>query len=110
MKLPRYTFRIVLPVIYLVLGLLPVVGLIVTIAEGPNPFGSLLFVSMPGFYVVHAFNRVVTLPEVNFWIEMLAVLLVNMGIYFGIGYVLDFAINRRPIRKLPSPLTSGDIE
>jgi len=64
----------------------------------------------PGFYVVHAFNRVVALPGVNFWIEMLAVLLVNMGIYFAIGYVLDFAINRRRTRKLPSPLTSGDIE
>ena len=50
------------------------------------------------------------MPEVNFWIEMLAVLLVNMGIYFAIGYVLDFAINRRRARKLPSPLTSGDIE
>ena len=83
--------------------MLPVVGLILTIAEGPNPFGFLLFVSLPGFYLVDAFNRVVALPKANIWIVMLLVLLVNMGIYFAIGYVVDFAINRRRTRKLASP-------
>src|SRR5262245_18177482 len=50
MKLPTFTFRLVLPIIYVVLAVLPAIGMIITIAEGPNPFAFLLFVSAPGFY------------------------------------------------------------
>ena len=103
MKLPRFTFRILLPAIHLVLALLPVVGMILTIAEGPNPFGFLIFASMPGFYLLDALNHVVTLPRVNIWIEMLFGESVNIGIYFAIGYVIDLAINRRRTRKIASP-------
>ena len=103
MKLPRFTFRILLPVVYLVLALLPLVGMILTIAEGPNPFWFLIFASMPGFYLLDALNHVVPLPEANMWIEMLFGVSVNMCIYFAIGYVIDFAINRRRKRKLTSP-------
>ena len=103
MKLTRFTFRILLPAVYLVLALLPVVGMVLTIAEGPNPFGFLLFASMPGFYLLDVLNHVVTLPKANIWIEMLFGVFVNMGIYFAMGYVLDFTINRRRNRKLTSP-------
>lgn len=102
MKLPRFTFRILLPVIYLVLALLPVVGMILTIAEGPNPFGFLIFASLPGFYLLDAVNHVVTLPKANIWIEILFGVSVNMGIYFCLGFVIDFAIDYRRTRKLAS--------
>src|SRR5947207_2486932 len=99
MKLPRYTFRILFPAIYLLLALLPVVGMILTIAEGPNPFGFLVFASMPGFYLLDGLNRLVALTKANIWIEMLIGVLVNMGLYFALGLVIDFAINRRRLRN-----------
>ena len=106
MKVPKFTFRILLPLIYLVLALLPVVGMIFTIAEGPNPFGLLLgflaFASWPGFLPVAALNRVVTVPKAFFWIEVWFAFFANIGIYFAIGYLIDFAINRRRSQRLVS--------
>ena len=106
MKVPKFAFRILLPLIYLVLALLPVVGMILTAAEGPNPFGFLLgflaFASWPGFLPVVALNRVVTVPKAFFWIEVLFVFFANIGIYFAIGYLIDFAINRLRTQRLAS--------
>ena len=100
MKLPTFTFRLVLPIIYVVLAVLPVIGMIITIAEGPNPFGFLLFVSAPGFYLLDIVNRVLPIPRMNIWIEELLGLLVNVGIYFVVGYLIDCAIKRRRRRTL----------
>jgi hypothetical protein len=94
MKLPTFTFRVLLPIVYLVLAVLPVVGMILTIAEGPNPFGFLLFVSMPGFYLLDLVNHVLPLPRMNMWIELLFGMLLNIGIYFVVGYLIDYAIKR----------------
>jgi len=95
MKLPKATFRILLPSIYFVLALLPVVGLIITIAEGPNPFGFLFFASEPGLWVLDLIDRrLVRLPNVNGWIDILFVAILNIGIYFLVGWVLDVIINR----------------
>ena len=100
MKLPTFTFRVLLPIIYVVLAILPVVGMIITIAEGPNPFGFLLFVSPPGFYLLDIVNRVLPIPRMNIWIELLLGMLVNIGIYFVVGYLIDYAIKRLRRRKL----------
>ena len=100
MKLPTFTFRVLLPIIYLILAVLPVVGMIVTIAEGPNPFGFLLFVSAPGFYLLDLINGALPLPRMNIWLELLIGMLVNIGIYFVVGYLVDYAIKRRRRHKL----------
>lgn len=94
MKLPAFTFRVLIPVIYLFLTILPVVGLIITIAEGPNPFGFLFFVSAPGFYILDLANRVVPLPRLHIWIVMLLGITVNVSIWFLVGYVIDYARTR----------------
>ena len=106
MKVPKFAFRILLPLIYLVLALLPMVGMILTIAEGPNPFGFMVgflaFASWPGFLPVAALNRVVTVPKDFFWIEVWFAFFANIGFYFAIGYLIDFAINRRRTQRLAS--------
>jgi hypothetical protein len=106
MNVPKFAFRILLPLIYLVLALLPVVGMISTIAEGQNPFGFLLgvlaFASWPGFLPIAALNRMVTVPKTFFWIEVWLTFFANIGIYFAIGYLIDFAINRRRTQRLAS--------
>ena len=95
MKLSRLTFRILLPSVYVVVGLLPIAGIIVTIAEGPNPFDFLFFASEPGLRLLDFIDRrLVHLPALNPWIEMLFVMLVNIGIYFLVGWALDAIINR----------------
>ena len=100
MKLRNLTFRILLPVIYLVLALaLPIIGAIVTIAEGPNPFGFLLVLSMPGSYAVQLFNRVLSLPRMNIFVVLLFGVVANIGIYFAVGYLIDYAIKRRRRRR-----------
>jgi hypothetical protein len=106
MRVPKFTFRILLPLIYLVLALLPVVGMILTIAEGPNPLGFMVgflaFASWPGFLPIAALNRLVTVPKAYFWIEVWFAFFANIGIYFAIGYLIDFAINRRRAQPLTS--------
>ena len=99
MKLSKRTFRILLPSIYFVLALLPFAGIIITIAERPNPFAFLLFASEPGLRLLDFIDRrLVRLPEMNLWFEMLLVLL-NIGIYFLIGWALDVMINHLQKRR-----------
>ena len=89
-------FRLILPLIYFVLALLPLGGMIVTIAEGPNPFGFLWFLSMPGFIVAEGMNRVFGIVPATYEIIVLLVgMLINIGAYFGLGYLIDFVLNRR---------------
>ena len=106
MNVPKFAFRILLPLIYFFLVLLPVVGMILTIAEGPNPFGFLLgvlaFASWPGFLPVAALNHVMTVPKNFLWIEAWFAFFANLGIYFAIGHLIDFAINRRRTQRLAS--------
>ena len=99
MRLRRIKFRLILPLLYLVVGILPLIGMIVTIAEGPNPFGFLWFFSVPGFVIAEAINQVLGLvPSTYEIIVLLAGMLINIGIYFGLGWLIDFILNRR--RKL----------
>jgi hypothetical protein len=95
MKLGRFKFRLLLPLIYFVLALLPIVGLILTIAEGPNPFGFLFFVSEPGLRILDLLDRLVHLPKLNGWFDILFVIMLNVAIYFLVGYALDTIFNRR---------------
>ena len=77
------------------MALLPVIGLIITIAEGPNPFGFFFFVSEPGLRLIDFVDRrVVHVPYLNEWLYMLLIMLVNIGIYFLVGWVLDAIIDR----------------
>ena len=100
MKLPGFTFSLALPIIYVVLAVLPMIGIIITIAEGPNPFGFLLFVSAPGYYLLDIVDRLLPIPDTNIWVLLLLSLLVNVGIYFVLGYLIDYAIKRQRHRKL----------
>ena len=95
MKFRKFALRILLPSIYFVLALLPIIGLITTIAEGPNPFGFLFFVSEPGLRLIDFVDRrLVHLPNLNGWFDVLLVTLVNIVIYFLVGWALDAIINR----------------
>jgi cytochrome b561 len=64
MNFRRNKFRILLPLLYVLSAALPVVGLIITIAEGPNPFGFLFPLSAPGFYLLDALDRFLPVPTV----------------------------------------------
>lgn len=95
MRLGKLPFRILLPSIYVVIALLPVAGIIMTIAEGPNPFGFLYFASEPGLRLLDFIDRrLVHLPNLNPWSDMLLVMLLNIGFCFLIGWALDVIINR----------------
>ena len=95
MKLRKFTFRILLPSIYFVLALLPVVGIIISIAEGPNPFGFLFFASEPGLRLLDLLDRhLVHLPTVNIWLDLLLAMFLNIGIYFLVGWSVDAIVNR----------------
>jgi hypothetical protein len=73
---------------------MPVIGVILTIAEGPNPFGFLFFVSEPGLRILDLIDRWWPLPNLNGWLSMLLVIMLNVGIYFLVGYALDTIFNR----------------
>jgi hypothetical protein len=74
---------------------LPEAGMILTIAEGPNPFGFLLPLSMPAFYLLDALDRFLPLPEVEGLVLVLLGLLINLLLYFLVGYLMDYIVNRR---------------
>lgn len=95
MNLGRAKFRILLPVIYVVLSLLPIVGMIITIAEGPNPFGFFIYASEPGLRLLSLFDPFLSEPIADQWIVIPLALLVNGGIYFLAGYLIDLLFNRR---------------
>src|SRR5689334_9444604 len=100
MKLPKRTFRILLPSVYVVVGLLPIVGLIITIAEGPNPFDFLFVASYPGLWLLDLIDRhLVHLPAIHGLFDLLVVVVVNVPFYFLIGWALDAIVNRYWKRK-----------
>lgn len=100
MRLRRFTFRILFPLIYLPLAVMPIVGMIITIAEGPNPFGFLYYLSAPGFYLLHLLDPILPGVDFNFWLEVPVVLIVNCILYFLLGYLIDYIIIQRvPIKR-----------
>jgi hypothetical protein len=90
----RNKFRILLPLLCFVVTLLPVVGIFVTIAEGPNPFGFLLPLSDPAIYLLDALDRFLPLAHVGGWSLILLGFLVNLLLYFLLGYLMDYTVNR----------------
>ena len=105
MKLPKRTFRILIPSVYVVVGLLPIVGILITIAEGPNPYESMFVVSYPGLWLLDVIDRrLVHLPALPGLLEFLPVLLVNVGIYFLLGWAVDVIVNRYLKRKSTLPI------
>ncbi len=95
MELRKIKFRILLPVVYFVLALLPLAAMILTIAEGPNPFGFLVFLSEPGFRLLGLLEPILSEPVGEDLFTVLLAMLVNVGIYFLIGYLIDYIIRRR---------------
>jgi ABC-type protease/lipase transport system fused ATPase/permease subunit len=73
---------------------LPVVGMLITIAEGPNPFGFLLPLSAPALYLLDALDRFLPIPKVDNWSLLTLVLLGNLLLYFLMGYLMDYTLNR----------------
>lgn len=105
MKLSKRTFRILLPSLYVVVGLLPIVGIIITIAERPNPLGFLFVASYPGLWLLDLIDRhLVHLPALPGLIDLLVVVVVNVPIYFLIGWALDAIFNRYSKRQATLPI------
>jgi hypothetical protein len=73
---------------------LPVVGLVQTIGEGRNPFGFLFPLSMPAFYLLDVLDRFLPLPKVDGLLIMLLGLPLNFLLYFLVGYLMDYIVNR----------------
>ena len=94
MNFRRYKFRILLTVLCIVVTALPVVGLFLTIAEGPNPFDFLLPLSMPAFYLLDALDRFLPVPKVDGLFLFLLGLPLNLLLYFLVGYLMDYIVNR----------------
>ena len=95
MKLHNKTFRILLPVIYVIITTLFIGGIIVTIAEGPNPFGFLYYAALyPGIYVLDVLPNWLLPLHTNGWLLILIGALVNLGVYFFVGCLIDFTISR----------------
>jgi hypothetical protein len=69
------------------------VGMIVTIAEGPNPFGFLVPRSYPAFCLLDALSFL-PVPNVDGWSLVLLGLLVNLLLYFLLGYLMDYTVSR----------------
>jgi hypothetical protein len=92
MKLRNIKFRILIPVAYCALTLLPVVGTILTIAEGPNPFEFLWFLSEPGVRFLGFLDLGL---GTRIRLLILVVFLANAVLYFLVGYLIDFVIKRR---------------
>ena len=94
MNFRRYKFRILVTLFCIVVTALPVVGLILTIAEGPNPFRFLFPFSMPAFYLLDVLNRFLPIPKVDgLFLELLGLPL-NLLLYFLVGYLMDTIVNR----------------
>ena len=94
MNLRRYKFRILFSLLCIVVTALPVVGMILTIAEGPNPFDFLVPLSMPAFYLLDALDRFLPVPKVGGLFLLLLRLPLNLLIYFLVGYLMDYIVNR----------------
>ncbi|HKO96626.1 MAG TPA: hypothetical protein VJU86_06530 [Pyrinomonadaceae bacterium] len=94
MNFRKYKFRILLSILCIVVSALPVLGVILTIGEGPNPFDFLLTLSMPAFYLLDAPNRFIPVPKVTGLFLFLLALPLNFLLYFLVGYLFDYIVNR----------------
>ena len=95
--IPRYfPFKIILPLLYLLLTALFVGGIIFTIAEGPNPFGFLFYVAVyPAAFIDLLLPRSSLWSQVNGWILLLLGVFLNLWFYFLVGFLIDYFIRRR---------------
>jgi cytochrome b561 len=92
----RVRFKIVLPTAYLLLTALFIFGIIITIAEGPNPFGFLFYIALyPSTPVLDLLLPDSLESDVNFWIALLVVVLINLAFYFLLGNLIDYLVRRR---------------
>ena len=93
MKLRKFIFRLLLPLIQLGMAVLFFGGIFATIAESPNPFDLFFYpVFYPAIYLLDL------LPPWSqdlggLWSLVVAALL-NLVIYFVIGCALDYMMNR----------------
>jgi hypothetical protein len=94
MNLRKNKFKILLPLFCIVATALPVVGMILTIAEGPNPFGFLLPLSNPALYLLDALDGFLPLSNVDGWSLLLLGFLVNLILYFLLGCLMDHTVSR----------------
>jgi hypothetical protein len=90
----RNKFRILFPLFYILATALAVLGMIITIAEGPNPFGFLWRLSDPALYLLDALDRFLPIPNVDGSSLELLGALVNLLLYFLMGYLMDYTVNR----------------
>jgi len=93
MKFGKYKFRILLSLLCVLVSVLPVVGIIITIAEGPNPFGFLLPLSEPAFYLLDGLDRFLPVPNVGGWSVVVLGFAINLLLYFLFGYLMDYIVN-----------------
>jgi len=94
MNFRRNKFKILLPTVCIVATTLLVIGLIITIAEGPNPFGFLFPLSLPAFYLLDVLSPFLPLPKLSGWLLMLLGVPINLLMYFSLGCLLDYTVNR----------------
>ena len=94
MNLSRYKFRILFSLLCVVITALPVVGVILTIGHGPNPFDFLVPLAMPAFYLLDALDRFLPVPKVYGLFIFLLGLPLNLLLYFLVGWLLDYVVNR----------------
>ena len=96
MILRYFPFKIILPLLYLLLTALFVGGIIFTIAEGPNPFGFLFYVAIyPAALLDLLLPRSSLWSQVNGWILLLLGVFLNLWFYFLVGFLIDYFIRRR---------------
>jgi len=94
MNFKRYKFRIVLSLLCIVVTVLPIVGVILTIGEGRNPFDFLFPLSMPAFYLLDVLARFLPVPKVDGLLLLLLGFPINWLLYFLVGYLIDWVVNR----------------
>jgi hypothetical protein len=94
MNLRRYKFRILFSLLCIVATALPLVGLILTIGHGPTPFGFLFPLTMPAFYLLDALDRFLPVPKVDGLLLLLLGFPLNLLLYFLVGYLMDYVVNR----------------
>jgi len=96
MILRYFLFKIILPLLYLLLTALFVGGIIFTIAEGPNPFGFLFYVAVyPAALLDLLLPRSSLWSQVNGWILLLLGVFLNLWFYFLVGFLIDYFTRRR---------------
>ena len=94
MKLSRYKFRILFSLLCVVITALPVVGAILTIGHGPNPFDFLVPPGYARLYLLDALDCFLPVPKVYGLFIFLLGLPLNLLLYFLVGWLLDYIVNR----------------